>query len=431
LFCFLHTMRQLEMPAYTHKIFIITKRRGAKRDMAIVEINEREFAAFAYNHPNIHFCQTVNWGKFKSNYGWETNYIALQKNNKIVAASMFLKKKVPIINKHIFYAGRGFLMDYNDHVTLKIFTREMKNYLKRQKGIFVKLDPYIIHMEHSGNYEIVENGVNNYKIIRTLKKFGYVHHGYTKGLTGAGAAKPRWEYRINLKEKSMEEIYQRFNKTTKRLLKKDSNKYVSVRELQQKELGVFCKIEENTCNTKHFPYRGDSFFKNMYDELYKDSMIKVMVAELDLDQYIHTLETEATNDKKQYDTANLLTELKEERDKSGSKVVLASSLFITVGNEIVYFAGGSNRKYMKYKAQFLIQWEMIQFAKKENYDYYNFGGISGDNSEKNPHYGLWRFKNNFGGEVTEFIGEFDLVINKTFYFLYNAAYSLYSKWQTR
>ena len=41
---------------------------------------------------------------------------------------------------------------------------------------------------------------------------------------------------------------------------------------------------------------------------------------------------------------------------------------------------------------------------------YDFRGVSGDISPENPLYGLYRFKKGFGGEFTEFLGEFDLVL---------------------
>jgi lipid II:glycine glycyltransferase (peptidoglycan interpeptide bridge formation enzyme) len=46
----------------------------------------------------------------------------------------------------------------------------------------------------------------------------------------------------------------------------------------------------------------------------------------------------------------------------------------------------------------------------------NLNGISG-NFDKidNKYYGLYDFKINFNGEVTEYIGEFDLIIKKTKY----------------
>ena len=59
---------------------------------------------------------------------------------------------------------------------------------------------------------------------------------------------------------------------------------------------------------------------------------------------------------------------------------------------------------------------------------YDFGGISGDcQNPDNPHYGLWRFKHGFGGYMKEFVGEFDYVINKPVYKLYNVATKILEK----
>ncbi|MFR4993950.1 MAG: peptidoglycan bridge formation glycyltransferase FemA/FemB family protein [Oscillospiraceae bacterium] len=46
---------------------------------------------------------------------------------------------------------------------------------------------------------------------------------------------------------------------------------------------------------------------------------------------------------------------------------------------------------------------------------YDFRGVSGDVSEDNPLYGLFRFKQGFGGDFTEFVGEMDLVLSPVIY----------------
>ena len=48
-----------------------------------------------------------------------------------------------------------------------------------------------------------------------------------------------------------------------------------------------------------------------------------------------------------------------------------------------------------------------------------------DFNPKNPLYGLYLFKRGYGGKVVELIGEFDLVISKFWYFVYNVSFKLY------
>ena len=70
----------------------------------------------------------------------------------------------------------------------------------------------------------------------------------------------------------------------------------------------------------------------------------------------------------------------------------------------------------------------MKYAIENNYDRYNFYGITGDFNEKtNPLYGLYSFKRDFGGYVVEFMGEFDLVINKPLYWLYKMAFKTVKK----
>ena len=42
-------------------------------------------------------------------------------------------------------------------------------------------------------------------------------------------------------------------------------------------------------------------------------------------------------------------------------------------------------------------------------------GITGDFSERNPYYGLNKFKESFNPSIYEYIGEFDLIVNKALY----------------
>ena len=74
---------------------------------------------------------------------------------------------------------------------------------------------------------------------------------------------------------------------------------------------------------------------------------------------------------------------------------------------------------------YLLQWNMIQWAVEKHCQIYDFRGVSGDLSEDNPLYGLYKFKKGFNGDFTEFIGEMDLVLRPFFYQLINKATRLY------
>ena len=53
-----------------------------------------------------------------------------------------------------------------------------------------------------------------------------------------------------------------------------------------------------------------------------------------------------------------------------------------------------------------LQLEMMRWALVNHCAQYDFGGVPGDPDKKNPLYGLRRFKEGFGGQFTELIGEY-------------------------
>ena len=82
---------------------------------------------------------------------------------------------------------------------------------------------------------------------------------------------------------------------------------------------------------------------------------------------------------------------------------------------------------MEFQSAYTVHFAGMKYAIENNYDRYNFYGIIGDFDEKNPLFGLYSFKRDFGGYVVEHMGEFDLVINKPLYMLYKSAFKCVKK----
>ncbi|MBI5788299.1 MAG: peptidoglycan bridge formation glycyltransferase FemA/FemB family protein [Candidatus Schekmanbacteria bacterium] len=76
----------------------------------------------------------------------------------------------------------------------------------------------------------------------------------------------------------------------------------------------------------------------------------------------------------------------------------------------------------------LIQWEIIKWLKSQNYQIYDLGGTPGYNlDKKHPNYGVWFFKKRFGGDYVEFFGDYDLVVNRPLYQLYQKILPAYKR----
>jgi len=103
---------------------------------------------------------------------------------------------------------------------------------------------------------------------------------------------------------------------------------------------------------------------------------------------------------------------------------LAGALVSFFGNTATYLHGASSDKLRALMAPHLVQWQSIIEAKKRGMRYYDFGGITPDNSPKHPWAGISRFKRGFGGEEVGFAGTYDLVFQKGWYLAYRIARKL-------
>lgn len=185
--------------------------------MEFVNLNEEEYTNFAKNHEQASFYQTINWGKLKKENGWISHLVGVKEDNKIIAASLILSKKM-ILNKNMFYAPRGFLLDYNNKELLTFFTKELKKYAKKNHAIFIKIDPYIIYQERDLLGNITENGKNNKKVFESLKELGYKHFGFN---IYQEALQPRWLFVTKTKDRTVEDIFKEMDPKTRQILRKN------------------------------------------------------------------------------------------------------------------------------------------------------------------------------------------------------------------
>ncbi|MDD5984149.1 MAG: peptidoglycan bridge formation glycyltransferase FemA/FemB family protein, partial [Turicibacter sp.] len=101
------------------------------------------------------------------------------------------------------------------------------------------------------------------------------------------------------------------------------------------------------------------------------------------------------------------------------------------GNKSWYLYGASDNVYREFMPNYYIQWQAFTEAKKAGYEIYDFFGISGKTDESDPLYGLYRFKKGFGGDFTEFIGEFDYVIDPIGYFAWTKLLPQFKKFKKK
>ena len=421
--------------------------------MKLVNLTKEEFKKFADKHPQITFHQTEEWANLKKVNGWDAYYVGLKDDKKIVAGALLLAKTLPVIKKKMFYSPRGFLIDYNNKELLKEFTNQLKVYAKKEKAIFIKIDPYVEYQEHDNDGNIVENGYNNKEAVENLKQLGYKFFGFN---LMQDTLQPRWMHVIEINGRDEEEVQKDMESKTRQILRKNEKSCIKTHEITRDELPVFKSIMEHTGDRRDFIDRPLSYYEAMWDNLYDSGILKILVADVDFDEYLENTkkeleETEKSLKDRIYKHDNNILQMNEKKYSSsnkqdkdsierlnkqvdkineyikeyGSKKTLGTILFLIYGNEVLSLFGGTDDNLMQFQSAYTVHYAGVKYAIDHGYKRYNFYGITGDFRKENPLYGLYLFKKSFGGHVVELIGEYDLIVSKFWYRMYKITFKLY------
>lgn len=98
---------------------------------------------------------------------------------------------------------------------------------------------------------------------------------------------------------------------------------------------------------------------------------------------------------------------------------LTAWMLLNFQDKLYYPYGGSSKSHPEVMANNLIAWEAIKLGKKLKLKEFDMWGALGENpNPKDPWIGFHRFKKGYGGELKEYLGTFDLVLNWPIYSLF-------------
>ena len=394
--------------------------------MKFQEITEKEYRTFWENHPLKTFLSAPEISKLREKQNWNTYYVGVKENKKIIAATMLLSHKRHF-NKYEFYSPRGYLLDFNNKELLDFFTTELKKYIKEKNGYIFRVDPYLIYRQRDLDGNIVEDGVDNREIVNHLQELGF------KKVPIEDTEQVIWMFSLGLEGKTEEQILKEMKPNTRNQIKKTEKFGITVNEISYDELDRFQNIMEETGARKGFKVRDLSYFQEMYKLFHDKKEVKYFITELNLKKYIEGLLKEKEEKQAKYDSLtdakyndgakkNLTNEMNaidkrvEEskaimKEKKTDIITLSGSMFMLIKPEVIYLSSGNYDEYMKFNSQYLIQWELIKYGIENGFKKHNFYGIPANINEHPKDYGIYEFKRGFNGYVEELIGEWELPIN--------------------
>lgn len=392
--------------------------------MHIRLLNVLEFDNFANTHPLRTYQQSTNYAMLMVEKGYDYDLIGyVDEKDNIVAASLIVIKKIGTINKY-GYAPKGFLIDYYNKDLLKSFIEDLKKYYYKKNISFIKINPDIA----IGEVKDKEIEYNQNALIKdTLIELGFEYIGNNLLFE---TMQPRFNAIINLNNYSIENL----SKPTRNKIRKGQRNGLTFLKADREQIDVIYEFIKNKKD------KGINYYKNCYNIFSKNDQIDLFLIKIDFEKaLINSQETyEQEEEKNNILKKNLISDasldnikkkmnsdvnltkikntiIKDTEDLSQNKEkFIAGAITIKYQNRIYILISGYDKKYNRFSPNYYLHHYICEYY-KNNYDFIDLNGITGNFSKDNPYYGLNQFKIGFKPKIFEYIGEYDLVINKGSY----------------
>ena len=406
--------------------------------MKIVKLSSAQFDKFAASHRYRSYYQSSMYANVMVKFGYQAKYIGIVNDqNKLIGASLIIYKEVFMGNK-LAYAPRGILFNYEDEEMVKEATSSLKKVLGKQGFMFLRIDPYIPLTIRDAEGNIMNFNNKGNAIIENLKKAGFNYKGKTLQFE---TEKPRWEALILL-QRDIREIFAKLDKRTRNKIRratnsgieiiKDKNKNVNrlynfVGKKDNKPLSFYktiCSKFEDSVEIYYAKLNTETFLINSRRSYEKEIEYNDNLASRIQDTSLEEKDRNAFLNKKM-ESDKLITAYKSSLlaatdllKTNPDGLIIAGAMIIKYDNAAFLFTEGIDEEYGYLNASSLLKWELINDYNNQGLKYLNLNGITGDFEGKNEFSGLNEAKLGFNATITEYIGEFDIILNNFSYNLY-------------
>ena len=392
-------------------------------------INEKEFNEFVVNFPSTSFMQTTSWAKVKT--AWEHDFVGMYNKEKLVCAAMVLKRKL-FLGKKLFYIPRGLVVDYQDKKLLTVFIEALKKYAKKDGAIDIKIDPFICFSEdniqnikkNKGIPVIKSFSKNTQKIVKNLTELGFRHAGYKKEVNAY--IQPRYTMAISLRDKDGN-FYDK--EALRRTFPKNTRNYIGNYQEQRgvefsfstdlNDVKDLVSVLHATEQRQHINLRSEKYFKKLMECFANNAVL--FFARVDINKYINFLKKDMKeNENKKEFCEKQIKEAEEVKKEFGPKPIAGATIVMmpTCKNGIKtasFLYAGTNTKILpSLKITNGLMFYRLCYCLDKACDYCDLGGVDGSLEDH-----LSTFKSKFNPNVLELVGEYDLIISKLWYSLFN------------
>ena len=385
----------------------------------------KSFDSFVVESEYNNLFQCTPWADIKDN--WHHRFTCVTDESGNIAATALCLIRPLALGTTLMYVPRGPIMDYENEELVRFTISSLKELAKRQRAITLRFDPAVLSRKYPYRDRNEEQPYSNQKVIDLLKDTGAVHSGFTTMISES--TQPRYNAEMDVTPDYRDHLEHR----TRKCINAAEHKGIEVYEGTQ-YIHEFAKAMHYTEVRKSIALRNEAYFQKMMD-VYGDHAI-CMVAKLDIAKQLAKLETcikeneeklngGALSKKEKAKISQMLQNDRNEYEKlkadsereEGSEVITCGILAVYNEKLMELFYMGNNPDYLRMYSSYLLYAKCLDRCVDLGITHCSFGGIEGTLDD-----GLTLFKSNWIMNVEEYIGEFNIILNRPMYTLFEKVY---------
>lgn len=315
---------------------------------------DEEWNRFVERHPHGHLLQSCQWAQFKSHHAWSACRVIARDGGQIVAGAQVLFRRVGPVAAA--YVPKGPVVEWDNAAQAAAVMDGLHAVCRRRRAIFLRVEPDLPHSPDLAQ-------------LLTAMKFRF-----------AGKVQPLSTLHLDI-DRDPDEILARMKPKTRYNIRLAERKGVQVREGTEADVSAFYRLSQITSLRDDFPIHAETYYRDAYRIFVPSDMARLLLAEYDGE-------------------------------------VIAGLMVFAFGATAWYMYGASSNRHRNMMPNHLLQWRAIRWARARGCKVYDFWGIP-DEIGQNPDlaafasersdglWGVYRFKEGFGGRVVRYMGAYD------------------------
>ena len=338
-----------------------------------------EWNTIAAALPGAHVLQSWEWGEFKSRYGWKPRRRVWEREGQPVAAASILRRTLSsqafAARMNILYLPRGPLLDWSDSALVRAVLGDLEKLARREGAIFLKIDPDLP----------LATGLPG-AADETLHPCGQAARADLLGL-GWRFSPDQVQFRNTVQvdlTQDDEALLGRMKQKTRYNIRLAARKGVTVRQGNLSDLDLLYRLYAETSIRDSFVIRRPEYYRDAWGSFMQAGLAEALMAEVE------------------------------------GKAVAALIVY-RFGGRAWFMYGMSSAVQREKMPNHLLQWEAMRRAKAAGCTVYDFWGAPDEFAESDSMWGVFKFKEGFGGQVVRTAGAWDYPASRPLYWLYTRA----------